>query len=69
MALWCIFFIRVCMFDFGMFSLATFLMECSCMAPLTPPLLMMLISGSYLVCYSCEGVVGESIMTNVNSMS
>ena len=33
---WCIFFIRVLIFDFGIFRLVSFLMECSCMAPLTP---------------------------------
>ena len=62
-AFWYMFFMRVLIFDFGMFRLVSFLMECSCMAPLTPivmvvrglifhPLFyMVLISGSYLVCF------------------
>jgi hypothetical protein len=36
MAFWCMFFIRFLMLDFGMFSLVRFPMECSCMAPLNP---------------------------------
>ena len=59
MAFWCIFFMRVLIIDFGMFRLASCLMECSCMVALTlavmvmrglvPHLLfcMVLISGSH----------------------
>ena len=50
------------MFDFGIFRLASLLIECSCIAPLTHAVIVMrglefqslfcmvLISGSYLVC-------------------
>ena len=41
MAFWCIFLMRVLIFDFGMFRLASFLMECSFMALLTPVLMVM----------------------------
>ena len=62
-AFWCILFMRDLVFDFGMFRLANFLMECSCTASLTPAMMVMrglvfhplfcmvLISGSYLVCF------------------
>ena len=42
MACWCIFFMRLLlMFGFGMFKLASLLMECSCIAPLTPTVMVM----------------------------
>ena len=62
MALRWIFFMRDLMVDFGMFSCASLVMECSCMAPLTPAMMVMrgfvcqprfcivLISGSYFSC-------------------
>ena len=62
MAFLFIHFMKFLMLDFGMFRLASFLMECSCIVPLTPIVMvmrglvfhsllcMMLISGSYLVC-------------------
>jgi hypothetical protein len=61
MAFWCIFFMRLLMFGFGMFKFASLLMECSYIAPLTPAVMVMrglifhplfgmtLIVGSYLV--------------------
>ena len=63
-AFWCMFSMRVLIFDFGMFRLVGFLMERSCTAPLAPAVMVMrglflhplfctvLISGSYLVCFS-----------------
>ena len=36
MVSWCIFFTRVLILDFGILRLASFSMEFSCMAPLTP---------------------------------
>ena len=70
MAFWCICFMRSLMLDLGIFSLVNFLMECSCMAPLTPAVMVMmglvchplfcrvLINGSYFVCFrviACSG--------------
>ena len=43
MAFWCMFFIRVLMLDFGILSSVNLVMDCSCIAPLTPA--MMVISG------------------------
>jgi hypothetical protein len=63
MALWCRLFMRVLILNFGIFRLFSFSMECSCMAPLTPVVMVMrglifhplfciaLISGSNLVCF------------------
>jgi hypothetical protein len=60
MALWCRLFTRVLILVFGIFRLVNFSMECSCMAPLTPVVMVMrglvfhplfsiaLISDSYL---------------------
>ena len=62
MAFRCIIFMRVLTMAFGIFSLFNCSMECSCIAPLTPAVMvirglifhplfcMVLISGSYLVC-------------------
>ena len=41
MVFWCMFFMRVLVFDFGMFRLVSFLMECLCMAPLTSAVMVM----------------------------
>jgi hypothetical protein len=41
MAFWCMFFIRFLMLAFGMFSLVRFSMECLCMAPFTPAVMVM----------------------------
>jgi hypothetical protein len=63
MAFWCMSFIRFLMLDFGIFSFVSLSMECSCMAPLTPAVMVMrglvlhplfwmvLFNGSYLVCF------------------
>jgi hypothetical protein len=62
---------RVLILDFGIFSLVNFSMECSCMAPLTPTVMVMrglvfhalfcivLISGSYLVCFCVMACYGN----------
>jgi hypothetical protein len=70
MVLRCRLFTRVLILVLGIFSLASFLIECLCMAPLTPVVIVMrglifhplfwiaLISGSYLVCLcvmACSG--------------
>jgi hypothetical protein len=56
------FFIRILMHDFGIFRFISLLMECSCMGPLTPVVMvtmglyfqplfsMVLLWGSYLLC-------------------
>ena len=63
MAFWCLFFMRVLILGFGNLRLACLLMECLCTTPFTPSVILMrglvfhplfymvLISGSYLVCY------------------
>ena len=63
MAFWCISFMRVLMLVFGILRLATFSMDCLCIAPLThdvivirgfafhPLFHIVLISGSYFVCF------------------
>jgi hypothetical protein len=70
MALWCRFFMRLLMLDFGILRSSNFSIDCSCEAPLTPavmvirgfvfhPLLRMtLINESYLACFcvmACSG--------------
>jgi hypothetical protein len=39
MALWCRLFMRILMLVFEIFRLANFSMECSCMTPLTPTMM------------------------------
>ena len=60
MEFWCMSFMRVLMVIFGIFRCVSFLMECSCMAPLTPT--MMVISG--LVCHPliCISSMRESYL-------
>ena len=41
MAFWCIFFMRILILVFGIFSLIGWSMECSCIAPLTPAVMVM----------------------------
>ena len=41
MAFWCRSFMRVLMLDFGILRLASLVMACSCMAPLTPVVMVM----------------------------
>ena len=42
MAFWCIFFMRVLMLVFGILRSASLLMDCSCIAPLTPTIITMI---------------------------
>jgi hypothetical protein len=58
----CMYFTRFLMLDFGDFRFVSLSMECSCMAPLTPTVMvvrgLVLFSGSYLVCLcvrACSG--------------
>ena len=63
MVFWWMFFIRFLMLDFGIFNFVSFSMECSCKAPLTPAVMVMmglvfqplfwmvLFSESYLACF------------------
>ena len=65
----------------GILSLVSFFIECSCMAPLTlavmgtrglvchPLLCMVLISGSYLVCFCVVAWSGTLSWQYVNSMN
>ena len=81
MAFWCMSFINFLMFDFGMFIFVRFSMECSCMAPLTPAVMvmrglvfqplfwMMLFSGSYLACLCVMACSGNLSWQYVNSMN
>jgi hypothetical protein len=81
MAFWCMFFMRVLIIDFGILRLVSFLMECSCMAPLTPAVMVMrgftfhplfcmvLISGSYLACFCSRAWSGNLSWQYVNSMN
>ena len=73
MAFWWMVFKRFLMMDFGIFNLVSFSMECSCMAPLTPAVMVMmrlvlskpsfwmvLFSESYLACFcvmACSGSI------------
>ena len=41
MAFWCMSFISFLMLDFGMSIFVSFSMDCSCMAPLTPAVIVM----------------------------
>ena len=69
MAFQCILFVRVLILDFGIFSLLSLFMECLCIAPLSPVVMvmirglvfhslfcMMLSSGSYLVCLCVRAI-------------
>ena len=69
------------MLDFGILMLASLLMECSCIAPLTlvvivmrglvfqPLFCVVLISGSYLVCSCMRACSGNLLWQYVNSMN
>ena len=71
MAFWCIFFMRVLMLAFGIFCSVNLSMECSCMAPLTPAVIVMrglvfhpllckvLINGSYSMCLRTRACYGN----------
>ena len=69
------------MLVFGISRSASFIMECSCIAPLTPAVIvirgfvfhplfrMALISGSYFVCLWERACLGKLSWQNVNSMN
>ena len=69
------------MLDFGILRLASLLMGCSCIAPLTPVVIvmrglvfhplfsMLLISGSYLVCLFARACSRNLSWQFVNSMT
>ena len=69
------------MLDFGLFSFVSLSMEWSCMAPLTPTVMvirglvfhpsfwMVLFSGSYLVCLCVRACLGNLSWQYVNSMN
>ena len=71
MTFWCMFFMRVLMIDFWISKVASFLMQCSWIAPLTPAVMvirgfvchpsfcMVLISGSYLSCLCVRAWSGD----------
>ena len=81
MAFSCIFFMRDLMLCFGILSLVSFSMECSCIAPLTPAVMvirgltfhpmfcMVLISGLYLVCFWVRAPSGNLSWQYVNSIN
>ena len=81
MAFLCIFFMRVLMLFFGIFSLVSWSMKCSWIAPLTPAVMMIrrlifhslfcivLISGLYLVCLcvrACSGYLSWQYVNSIN---
>ncbi len=49
MTFWCKFLTRILMLDFGILSLVSILVECFCMAPLTP--FVMVTRGFIFLCY------------------
>ena len=73
MAFWHMFFMSFFMLVFGMLRSSNFLMDCSCMAPLTPDVMvirgfvfhplffMSLISGSYLECFCVMAYYGNRL--------
>jgi hypothetical protein len=83
MVLWCMSFIRFFMLDFGIFSYVSLSMECSCMPPLTPAMmvirglvlhpfylfLMVLFSGPYLACLCVMACSGNLSWQYVISMN
>ena len=81
MAFWCRFFMRVLILVLGILRFVSFSIECSCIAPLTPTVMVMralvfhtllcmaLISGSYLVCFCVVACSRNVSWQYVNSMS
>jgi hypothetical protein len=81
MAFWCIFFMGVLILVFGILRLANLFMECLCMAPLTPAVMVMrglvfhplffmvLISGSYFVCLCKRACSRNLLWQYVNSIN
>jgi hypothetical protein len=81
MAFWCMCFMRDLMLDLEIFSLVNLLMECSCMAPLTPAVMVMmglvcnplfcrvLINGPYFMCFQVSACSGNLSWQYVNSIN
>ena len=77
MALWCKLFMRFLILAFGIFKLFNFSIECLCMAPLTPVVMVMrglvfhplfcmaLISRSYLICFCVMACSGNLTRSNI----
>jgi hypothetical protein len=76
-----IFLMRVLMVVFGILRLASLLMDCSCIAPLTPTVIVIrgfvfpslsrivLISGSYFACFCARACLGNLSWQYVDSMN
>ncbi len=81
MAFWCIFFMRFLTLDFGISRSSSCLMDCSCIAPMTPVVILMrgfvfqplfhitLINGSYFVCFCVVACSRKWSWQYVNSMN
>jgi hypothetical protein len=81
MAFWWMFFMRLLMLVFGMLRCSSFLMDCSCIAPLTHAVMVMrgfsfhplrcisLINGSYLACFCVMACSRNLSWQYVNSMN
>jgi hypothetical protein len=81
MAFWCKFFMRLLMLDFVMLRSAKFSMDCLCIAPFTPIVIVIrgfvfhclfliaLISGSYLACFCVIACLGNLLWQYVNLMN
>ena len=81
MAFWCISFMRVLILDFGILRLVALVIACSCIAPLTPAVMvmrgfvfhplfcMLLINESYLACLCVRACSGNLSGQYVNSMN
>ena len=84
MEFWFIFFMRVLMLDIGIWRLISLLMDCSCIAPRTPTLIMtrgfvfhpwfcmFLINELYLVCLctrACSGNLSFSTINHPNTLT
>jgi hypothetical protein len=81
MTLCCKLFIRILMLALGILRFVSFSIKCSCIAPLTPAVMVMrgvgfhplfcmvLISGSYLVCFCVLACSGNRSWQYVKSMS
>ena len=81
MAFWCMSFISFFHVGFWTFGFVSLLMECSCMTPLTPAMMVMrglvlhplfyivLFNGLYLVCFCVMACSGNLSWQYVNSMN
>ena len=80
-AFWCMFFMSILTLDFGRLSLLSLFIEYSCVATLTPTMMVMkgftfqplfcrvLISGSYLVCLCLRAWLRNMFWQYVNPMN